>query len=107
MDPFLTFSDERELRERVWRNYYSRADNDDEHDNTALISEILALRNERVQLLGYDNYATWRLENRMAKTPARAAELMEAVWPAALARVRPASSSCAIPSRAARAPWSR
>jgi peptidyl-dipeptidase Dcp len=87
MDPFLTFSNERELREKVWRIYYSRGDNGDEYDNNALIPQILALRNERVQLLGYDNYAQWRLENRMAKTPERALELMEAVWPAALARV--------------------
>jgi peptidyl-dipeptidase Dcp len=87
MDPFLTFSDERDLREKVWRTYYSRGDNGDEHDNNALIPEILALRNERVQLLGYDNYAEWRLENRMAKTPERALELMETVWPAAVARV--------------------
>ncbi len=88
MDPFLTFSDDRELREQVWRTYYSRGDNGDEHDNNAGLVEILKLRNERVQLLGYDNYAAWRLENRMAKTPARAMELMEAVWPAALARVQ-------------------
>jgi len=87
MDPFLAFSDERDLREKVWRTYYSRGDNGDEHDNNALIPEILQLRNERVQLLGYDNYAQWRLENRMAKTPERAFELMETVWPAALARV--------------------
>lgn len=87
MDPFLTFSDERDLREKVWRTYYSRGDNDDEHDNNAIIAEILQLRHERVQLLGYGNYAEWRLENRMAKTPARANALMMAVWPAALARV--------------------
>ena len=87
MDPFLTYSSERELREKVWRNYYSRADNGDEHDNTHLIPEILRLRNERVQLMGYETYAHWRLENRMAKTPENALELMEAVWPAALARV--------------------
>ncbi len=87
MDPFLTFSDRRELRERVWRNYYSRGDNGDEHDNNARITEILQLRHERVRLLGYDSYADWRLENRMAKAPERAQELMEAVWPAALARV--------------------
>lgn len=88
MDPFLTFSNERDLREKVWRTYYSRGDNGDEHDNNAIIKEILRLRHERVQLLGYDNYAQWRLENRMAKTPERALRLMEAVWPAALARVR-------------------
>lgn len=87
MDPFLTFSDERDLREKVWRTYYSRGDNGDEQDNNAIIAEILKLRHERVQLLGYGNYAEWRLENRMAKNPARALELMEKVWPAALARV--------------------
>ena len=87
MDPFLTFSDERDLREQVWRTYYDRGDNGDEHDNNSLIAEILQLRNERVQLLGYDNYAQWRLEDRMAKSPERALELMEAVWPVALARV--------------------
>jgi peptidyl-dipeptidase Dcp len=86
-DPFLTFSDERELREKVWNTFYARGDNSDEHDNKAVIREILRLRHERVQLLGYDNYAQWRLENRMAKTPAMAMDLMEAVWPAALARV--------------------
>ncbi|MFW6205913.1 MAG: M3 family metallopeptidase [Gemmatimonadota bacterium] len=87
MDPFLTYSDERELREQVWRTYYSRGDNGDEHDNNAIITEILELRDERVGLLDYANYATWRLENRMAKTPEGAFELMEAVWPAAVARV--------------------
>ena len=87
MDPFLTYSDERELRKKVWENYYSRGDNDDEYDNKEIIKEILKLRDERVELLGYDNYAQWRLQNRMAKTPERAMELMEAVWPAALARV--------------------
>ncbi|WP_412069216.1 M3 family metallopeptidase [Rubrivirga sp. IMCC43871] len=87
MDPFLTYSDERDLRETVWRTYYSRGDNGDENDNNAIIAEILQLRDERVGLLGYDDYATWRLEDRMAKTPERAMELMLNVWPAAIARV--------------------
>jgi len=87
MSPFLTYSEERDLRKTVWENYYSRGDNGDEFDNNAVISEIVKLRDERVELLGYDNYAQWRLENRMAGTPERALELMEAVWPAALARV--------------------
>ncbi|MDR9457836.1 MAG: M3 family metallopeptidase [Salegentibacter sp.] len=87
MDPFLTYSDERELREKVWNNYYSRGDNDDEFDNNDVIKKILKLRDERVELLGYDNFAQWRLQNRMAKNPENAMELMEAVWPAALARV--------------------
>ncbi len=87
MDPFLTYSDERELREKVWRNYYSRGDNDDEFDNNEVIKKILKLRDERVELLGYDNFAQWRLQNRMAKNPENAMELMKAVWPAAIARV--------------------
>ena len=88
MDPFLTYSDNRAMREQVWKNYYSRGDNGDEHDNNAIIAEILKLRDERVGLLGFDNYAQWRLQDRMAKTPERAIELMEAVWPAAVARVK-------------------
>jgi len=88
MDPFLTYSDERDLREEVWRTYYSRGDNGDKNDNNELIAEILALRHERIGLLDYDNYAQWRLENRMAKAPEQAMELMQTVWPAAIARVK-------------------
>jgi len=87
MDPFLTYSTERAIREKVWRNYYSRGDNGDKHDNNNNIVEILKLRKERVALLGYDNYAKWRLQDRMAKTPENAMTMMEAVWPAAIARV--------------------
>ncbi len=87
MDPFLTYSNERELRKKVWETYYSRGDNNDEYDNNELISQILKLRNERVKLMGYENFAEWRLQNRMAKNPENAMQLMNAVWPAALARV--------------------
>jgi peptidyl-dipeptidase Dcp len=87
MDPFLTYSTERELRKQVWENYYSRGDNGDEYDNNEIIAQILKLRKERVNLLGYDNYAEWRLQDRMAKTPENAMELMNAVWPASIARV--------------------
>jgi peptidyl-dipeptidase Dcp len=88
MDPFLTYSTERELRKQVWTNYYSRGDNGDEFDNNANIAKILQLRKERVGLLGYDNFGDWRLQNRMAKTPENAMNLMNAVWPAAIARVK-------------------
>ena len=87
MDPFLTYSTERELRKQVWTNYYSRGDNNDEFDNKELIAKILQLRKERVELMGYANFADWRLQDRMAKTPENAMKLMEAVWPAAIARV--------------------
>ncbi len=88
MDPFLTYSTERELRKQVWTNYYSRGDNGDDYDNNELIATILKLRKERVGLMGYDNFAEWRLQNRMAKTPENAMNLMMAVWPAAIARVK-------------------
>jgi peptidyl-dipeptidase Dcp len=88
MEPVLTFAANRSLRERVFRLYTQRGDNGDAHDNNALISEILALRAERAKLLGLATHAHWRLEDAMAKSPERAAELMEAVWPAAVARVR-------------------
>ncbi|HYP53283.1 MAG TPA: M3 family metallopeptidase, partial [Pyrinomonadaceae bacterium] len=88
VDPFLTYSDRRELRERVWRLFVNRGDNGDKNDNNAIITEVLQLRAERAKLLGYQTHAHWRLENAMAKTPERAMELMEAVWKPAVARVR-------------------
>ena len=69
IDPFLTYSDRRELREKAWRMFVNRGDNGDEHDNNAIITEILQLRAERAKLLGYPTHAHWRLENAMAKTP--------------------------------------
>jgi peptidyl-dipeptidase Dcp len=87
IDPFLTYSDRRDLREKAWRMFINRGDNGDEHDNNATITEILQLRAERAKLLGYPTHAHWRLENTMAKTPERAMELMEAVWKPAVARV--------------------
>jgi peptidyl-dipeptidase Dcp len=86
-DPFLTYSDRRDLRERVWRMFVNRGDAG-ATDNNATISEILKLRAERANLLGYPTHAHWRLENAMAGTPEKAMELMEAVWTPAVARVR-------------------
>ena len=87
MDPFLTYSTERELRKQVWNKFYSRGDNNDQFDNKELITEILQKRRRKIELLGFENYAQWRLQDRMAKTPENAMTLMEAVWPAAIARV--------------------
>jgi peptidyl-dipeptidase Dcp len=88
MDPFLTYSARRDLREKVWRTYYSRGDNGDAKDNNNIIRRILKLRAERAKLLGYPTHAHWRLENAMAKTPEAAMALMMRVWPAAVARVK-------------------
>lgn len=87
MEPFLRFSARRDLREKVWRTYYSRGDNGDARDNNKIIAEVLKLRVERARLLGYPTHAHWRLEDSMAKTPERAMALMEAVWKPAVARV--------------------
>ena len=88
IDPFLTYSSRRDLREKAWRLFVNRGDNGDAHDNNAIITEILQLRAERAKLLGFETHAHWRLDNAMAKTPERAMELMMGVWKPAVARVR-------------------
>ncbi|MEX1241272.1 MAG: M3 family metallopeptidase [Cyclobacteriaceae bacterium] len=87
VDPFLTYSGKRALRERAWKMFVNRGDNADEHDNNEIITEILKFRAERAKLLGYATHAHWRLENTMAKTPEKALALLEAVWKPAVARV--------------------
>ncbi|MGV6819811.1 MAG: M3 family metallopeptidase [Parvularcula sp.] len=87
MEPFLTYADDRGLREQVWRTYYDRGDNGDEYDNNAIITDILRLRQERSRLQGYKNFAEGALQKTVAKTPERAMDLMMRVWPAAKARV--------------------
>jgi peptidyl-dipeptidase Dcp len=87
MEPFLTFSDRRDLREKGWRMWTSRGDNNDARDNKAIISEILKLRSERARILGFPTHAHWVLDNNMAKTPEAAMKLMLKVWKAAVNRV--------------------
>jgi len=86
VEPFLTYSSRRDLREKVFQSFVRRGDNGDAHDNKALIVEILSLRAERARLLGFPTHAHWRVQDQMARTPERAMALMEAVWPAAVAR---------------------
>lgn len=66
--PFVTYADNRELREKVWRAFSNRAF-DDEFDNCENIKKIVSLRDERAKLLGYDTHADYVLERRMAKSP--------------------------------------
>ena len=88
MEPVLTYSQDRGLREQVWRTYYNRGDNGDAQDNNEIITAILKLRAERAKLLGYETHAHWRLEPQMAKTPENAMNLMLQIWPKAVARVK-------------------
>ncbi|MBN8605517.1 MAG: M3 family metallopeptidase [Caulobacterales bacterium] len=87
VDPFLTFSTNRALRERVWTTFKNRGDNGDANDTNGIIAEILALRAERAQILGFPTHAHLRMADTMAGTPERAQDLMMRVWPAAVARV--------------------
>ena len=86
-EPFLTYSSRRELREKVWRNFYNRGNNGDTRDTKALVTQILELRAERAQLLGFPTHSHWRLDQSMAKTPEATLKLMEEVWVPAVARV--------------------
>ena len=88
VEPFLSSSTRRDLREQVWRSFVDRGDHGDAHDNNGIIAEILKLRAERARLIGYATHAHRRLEDSMARTPERTLELMEAVWKPAVARVR-------------------
>ena len=88
VDPFLTFSSRRDLRERVWKTFKSRGDNGDANDTKATIARLVKLRAERAKLLGFASHAHWRMADTMAKDPATAQALMMRVWPAAVARVR-------------------
>jgi peptidyl-dipeptidase Dcp len=87
VDPFLTFSTRRDLREKVWRMFVMRGDNGDAHDNNEIIARILRLRAQKSRLLGYPDFAHWKLTDEMAKTPERAMALMESVWKPAVQRV--------------------
>jgi len=88
MEPFLSYSSRRDLREQGWRMWVNRGNNGDAHDNNSTITEILELRAERATLLGYPSHAHWIIANNMAKTPNAALALMMKVWPAAAARAR-------------------
>jgi peptidyl-dipeptidase Dcp len=87
VEPFLSFSRRRALREQVWRKFVNRGDNGDSHDNNALVTKVLRLRAERAKLLGYPTHAHWRLQDSMAKTPEATMQLMETVWKPAVQRV--------------------
>ena len=84
--PFLQFSTRRDLREKAWRAWAARGANGGETDNRAIAAEILALREERAKLLGYDSFAAYKLETEMAKTPGAVKDLLMQVWAPAKAQ---------------------
>ena len=87
VEPVLSFATDRGLREKVWQAFVQRGDNGNATDNNALIAKIVKLRAERAKLLGYATHADWRMQDTMAKSPAKAMALMKRVWKPAVARV--------------------
>jgi peptidyl-dipeptidase Dcp len=88
VEPFLQFSHRRDLREKVFRAFISRGDNGGATDNKAIIAEMVRLRAERARLLGYADFAHYRLDDAMAKTPAAVHELLDTVWSRARTRAQ-------------------
>ena len=84
INPFLQYSPNREMREQLFQGYAMRADNNNENDNKDIIEEIVALRIERANLLGYETHADVQLSSSVAQTPKAVMDFMDQVWPAAL-----------------------
>ena len=84
MIPFLQYAENRELREKIYRGYFMRGNNDNEFDNKKIIETIVQLRNERAKLLGFENHAAYVIDVNMAKTPQNVYDFMKKVWEPAL-----------------------
>ncbi len=82
--PFLTYADNRALREKMFRGYSMRGNNGNEHDNNQILADIIRLRVERARLLGYESHADYVLERNMAKEPETVLNFLAQIWAAAL-----------------------
>ena len=87
-EPFMQYADNRALRKEMFLAYTMRGNNDNEHDNKALIKQILELRLRKAKLFGYDTFADYQLEDKMAKTPEAAYNLLMTIWEPAIARAK-------------------
>lgn len=92
VEPFLTFSDRRDLRERAFLAWTNRG----EADNWPLVAEIIRLRAERASLLGFKDFATFKLHDQMATSPDRVHDLLTAVWSPARARALEEQDALAV-----------
>jgi peptidyl-dipeptidase Dcp len=86
--PFLQYAENRDLREKLFKAYFTRGNNGNENDNKEIINEVIKLRIERAQLLGYPTHAHFTLENTMAKHPDNVANFLAELWKPALARAK-------------------
>lgn len=87
-EPFLQYADNRALRKEMYLAYTMRGNNDNENDNKALIKQILSLRLRKAQLFGYKTFADYQLEDKMAKTPEAAYNLLMTIWEPAIVRAK-------------------
>lgn len=86
IEPFLTFSTRRDLREESFLAWSKRGENGGETDNRAIVAEMVKLRAEKAKLLGFPTFAHFKLDDSMAKAPANVRQLLELVWKPAKAR---------------------
>jgi peptidyl-dipeptidase Dcp len=84
MLPFLTYAQNRDLREKLYRGYFMRGDNDNAFDNKEIIKKIVKLRDERAKLLGFNNFAEYQIAINMAKTPQAVYDFLLKIWEPAL-----------------------
>lgn len=80
MLPFLQYAENRDLREKLYRGYFMRGDNDNAHDNKEIIKQIVKLRDERAKLIGFGNHAEYIIDVNMAKTPEAVYEFLMQLW---------------------------
>ncbi|MGB7260409.1 MAG: M3 family metallopeptidase [Pseudolabrys sp.] len=88
IETFLQFSARRDLREKAFNAWIMRGESGGKTDNRAIIAEIVRLRAGRAQLIGYETFADYRLDDQMAKTPAAARGLLDEVWSRALTKAK-------------------
>ena len=86
--PFLQYADNRDLRKKMYLGYINRGDNNNANDNKEVIAEILKLRQQKAKLFGFNNFAEYQLEDKMAKTPQAAYDLLMTIWNAALPKAK-------------------
>jgi peptidyl-dipeptidase Dcp len=84
--PFLTYAENRALREEIYRAYCERGNHGNKYDNKSILTEEATLRARRAELLGYKSHAAYELDDNMAKTPEKVYELLDKLWHPALAR---------------------
>ena len=80
IEPFLQFSSRRDLREKAFKGWIARGENGGQHDNRQLVAQTLKLREERARLLGFENFAAFKIDDQMARTPEAVRELLMAAW---------------------------